>query len=163
MISVVLQKRDIQRLTFALKNTSRRLAIEVDILPKRGAVEFVNLLKERITTQNFGSETFDPLNERYATWKSNKNKKTGFWEMDGHLFNSLTVYKTMAGDWVGGVHPAVVDNNGVPVSYYAKRLEEGTEYIPARPLFGPAYRDFKYQIWPGMLKQSINNIKKQWR
>ena len=100
MISVVLDPKDVLRLKFALKNTSRRIAIEIVSLPKRGAVAFVNELKKRITTQNFGGEDYPALNPRYAAWKASSGKASGFWRKDRYLFNSLTAYRDSNGEWV---------------------------------------------------------------
>ena len=163
MLSVVLVPKDVLRLKFALKNTRRQAGIEVKLLPKRGAKAFVKELRKRISSQNFGSEEYTALNPRYAAWKAKNGKKGGFWEMDRTLYDNLVAYRDSAGDWVGGINPSAMTDDGIPVSFYARKLEEGTEYIPARPLFKPTYFDFKYQIWPGMVEKSAENIRKRYK
>lgn len=95
-----------------------------------------DLLKKRITTQ-YRASSWVPLSKGYVAMKDRLGLSPNIWEATGYLLDSISYYRK-GNEYIVGIHPnKKYPNSRTKVLFVAKCMEFGTEYMPARPLFGP--------------------------
>lgn len=127
-----------------------------DVLPVlkrrayRYAVELRDLIKQRIREQTFPPPGLAPLSLRYLQKKKRMGYSTKTLVASAEYLNSITVIKTPTGAKVGVKNkthaPIRLNSNqaGIPMFRIAQWLEYGTKYMPARPVWRPAYLQLQH-------------------
>jgi hypothetical protein len=136
----------VKRLLTNLTRVLTRVEKQTQKLPKILAVEYVQLVKQKIISQDF---SYAPLSPAYEEWKAEHypGAKT-WWHLGGDLVKAIDVIRFSATSYAGTISPSAMDtghksyyrDTETSILLYALSLEYGVASIdlPPRPLFGPA-------------------------
>ena len=152
-----------------------------DDLPRKMAVDYVQLLVQNIMTQKFAAD-YDSYHEDYEKWKTQWGAVRGFWRLRNNLVNSLTQWKLSKGQWKGGITEGAMDIGGTswfsvgkglgkvkPISMYAKVMEYGGDFSasgggkhPERPLFDPTLEEYMNSGAKKRMEETASQLRSKW-
>jgi len=122
-------------------------------MAKRIGEQYIENVKKEILQGQVGGP---PLS---AAWVAQKGNDIP-WLDEGDLLKSLAVWYQGAGIWAAGVTPGATNRRGVSIEMIATSLENGTIFIPARPVFAPVAQKMASQA--SMVGRLANNFFKRY-
>lgn len=182
-----LDPKDLNRWVSALLKVENQVKFYHGYLPKIHAITFSQLIKKNILTQKY-MVRYSKLEPAYSKWKDKYgSKKTGLWELHGHLRNSVSYFKypirgknTIA--WMGGIREGIMDKGGTsilgkgnkgprkPIAMYGRVLEKGgwkkgifKGYQEPRPLFRDTTNEYEDKGFKNRNLAALRSLKKRWR
>lgn len=132
----------------------------LDEATEKVANEFLEFLKESIEN---GSLDLEPLTEAYLRHKIAKGLDERILIATREYLDKLKVVKTPEGVFVGARPGETHEASGVDMASLAMWLEYGTQNLPARPHFGPAWDMFWPEAQKRLLKLIQDEIDEYWR
>lgn len=160
---------------------------EWDNHPRRCALRYAILVRRNIASQKHMGN-YPAYVTRYARWKENFGRLTGYWKLFGDLMNNITHWRTLsniprAKAWMGGIPGHVVDSGGKswfsseektygrpkPIAMYGRvmefggRLPRGGGTHPERPIFNPSRLEFAEVQFVDLGARSLHNVSRAWR
>lgn len=159
---------DFVRYIRALRRLSTIAGHQLNDLPYRQALDYVDLVRKNINSNRYAGR-YSPYSKRYADWKYNIFKATGgFWILRGELESALKTFKIGKG-WMGGLPAGVTDSGNVswlgagdkgrpvPIALYGQWMEYGRRGQPPRPVFQPSLDEYGSS---GAIKRGIESLKR---
>ena len=183
-IAIRINTPDLKRWYSAINRLEKQAMDELDENPKRNAIGYSNLVVRNIMMQKqMGGYT--PYNPRYAAWKEQYGKASGFWQLFGDLVRNITHFRVADNRmgikaWMGGIPPNVMDlggkswfgkgRQGLPkkIAMYGHVMEYGGSWPKAgshlpRPIFRPTADEYQNIMWWKELEKSRMRIRDKWR
>lgn len=111
-------------------------------------------LVRTIETQRYSSR-WAPLSPSYLEYKKANGLSTKIWKASGNMVSSIYKIRRRSTILIGVSNSRKYPNSNQTLAEVAKRLEYGTEKVPARPLFRPIYSNYRKNIrtyWNKFLK-----------
>lgn len=130
-----------------LLNTIDGVIMMASLKAKKSAAEKLKAAIRKNIRENGGSLGWPPLSTKYQAWKSRKGYDANrMLRMTGLYYRSINVWRKGLNYYVGvqrGIRNPASGGN-ITVGQIAKILEYGSDHvgIPARPLWGPTYKQF---------------------
>lgn len=175
MITAKLSSKDVAKIVRAIKRVVTQVKTQRRIMPRRCAMEAVQLLRGNINKQAFSP--YVSYTKKYAKWKRQQGRPSMFWKLTGDLIQAIRVHRITQTAWMAGISGSAMDSGGksygkgrrVPIGMYARILEYGGNFgsggkHPKRPVFVPTAH--QYRTGGMMMKQADRSFKvigSKWR
>jgi len=141
-----------------LQNLPKRMQEELRKAVQEAAFTVEAVAVGHLKNQDLG---WEPLTERYLRWK----KRRGYSEKT--LIRTATYFRAIAveeqadglGAFVGVKRGVARERNGQDIVDIAAFHEEGTDRIPARPLWQPTYEETRHEVADRITRAALEALR----